>query len=144
LLRGLCYFLSLLEENHITEHSPDSTPASPRKQDITLSSFHIYNTGSRGQSTLPDNLDISSLKDEIGDGKCGYVYRWNYSGSDIAVKICDASNRDGYIMMQNELKAYEILKDLQGQYIPKLLFSGKLDNFIIIGMSFIQGLVVYR
>jgi hypothetical protein len=139
LLRGLCYLLSLLDENHITEHSPDSTPASPRKQDLTPSSFHIYNTRSRAQGTLPDDFEISSLTDEIGGGKCGYVYRWNYNGSDIAVKICDASNRDGYIMMQNELKAYEFLKDLQGQCIPKLLFSGNPDGFIIIGMSLIQG-----
>jgi hypothetical protein len=139
LIRGFCYFLSLLEENHITEHSPDSTPASPRKQDITLPTFHSYNTRTRGLNTLPDDFQISCLRDEIGGGKCGYVYRWNHNGSDVAVKICDASNHAGYIMMQNELKAYEILKDLQGQCIPKLLFSGKLDNFIIIGMSFIQG-----
>ena len=142
LVRCFCYLFSLLEANHTTEHSPDSTPASPRKQESVTPSFHKYHTRSRLLDTIPDGFDISFLTQQIGEGKCGFVYRWNYDGSDIAVKICDASNHDGYIMMQKELEVYDVLKPLQGKCIPTVLFSGKVDNFIVIGMTLIEGLHV--
>jgi RIO-like serine/threonine protein kinase len=103
-----------------------------------MPSFHQYYTRSQ-LNTIPEGFDISFLTQQIGGGKCGYVYRWNYNGSDIAVKICDANNHDGYYMMQTELKVYDILKPLQGTCIPKIFFSGKVDNFIVIGMSLVEG-----
>jgi hypothetical protein len=139
LLRCFCLFLSLLEANRTTEQSPDSTPVSPRKSESTPPCIHSYRTRSRLFDTLPDGFDISLLTVKIGGGKCGYVYRWKYNGSDVAVKICDSSNRDGYLMMQTELKAYHKLRDLQGQCVPEILFSGKIDNFIVIGMTLIEG-----
>jgi predicted Ser/Thr protein kinase len=137
LMRCFCYLLSLLEADHTTERS------SRRDESVPLS-FHQSETRSRLLNTIPEGFKISSLKQHIGEGACGFVYRWNYNGVDIAVKICDASNRVAYAMMQSELIVYERLKPMQGKCIPTILFSGKEENFIVIGMSLIEGRHVER
>ena len=42
-------------------------------------------------------------------------------------------------MITAYLDWYTVLKPLQGIYIPMILFSGKADNFIVIGMSLVEG-----
>ncbi|KAI3655482.1 hypothetical protein MP638_004123, partial [Amoeboaphelidium occidentale] len=122
--------------------SPESDPGSPRKEIVgSYEAKHDYNTRSKtNKSQIPEDFELDKLGDAIGRGASGSVYRWTYKGRDVVVKVCDMSNnRDGYDMIKNEVKAYELLRDIQGLCIPKIHFHGKIAQFFVICMDFIEG-----
>jgi predicted Ser/Thr protein kinase len=141
LLRCYVYFLSLIEQGHLIKRT-ESYPAFPRKE--TVSSYetkHDYNTRSNtNKSQISEDFELDKLGEAIGIGASGSVYRWTYKGRDVVVKVCDTSNnRDGYDMIKNEVKAYELLADIQGIFIPKIHFHRKISQFFVICMDFIEG-----
>ncbi|KAI3656401.1 hypothetical protein MP638_004012, partial [Amoeboaphelidium occidentale] len=142
LLRCYVYFLSLIEQGHLIEKSHQSTPGSPRKEIVgSYEAKHDYSTRTKtNKSQIPEDFELDKLGDAIGRGASGSVYRWTYKGRDVVVKVCDMSNnRDGYDMIKNEVKAYELLRDIQGLCIPKIHFHGKIAQFFVICMDFIEG-----
>jgi predicted Ser/Thr protein kinase len=89
---------------------------------------------------ISEDFELDKLGEAIGIGASGSVYRWTYKGRDVVVKVCDTSNnRDGYDMIKNEVKAYELLADIQGMCIPKIHFHGKISQFYVICIDFIEG-----
>jgi tRNA A-37 threonylcarbamoyl transferase component Bud32 len=42
-------------------------------------------------------------------------------------------------MIKNEVKAYELLADIQGIFIPKIHFHRKISQFYVICMDFMEG-----
>ena len=98
------------------------------------------NSGFTDDLDLPDNFSIAKLTEFIGSGFCGKVFKWNDSGVTAAVKVCDVyNNREGVRALQNEANVYQKLKDVQGKFIPRLLFHGEAWGFYFLATTFIEG-----
>ena len=142
LLRCFIYFLSLLEKGHEITKSPESTPSSPRNNETISSSNHVFNTraSKKIRSSVPIELNIYELKQTVGMGSSGKVFRWTYKGQPVVVKLCDINqNKSGYKMMLAEVDVYERLNSIQGKFIPRIYFSGEVSNFFVICMDFLEG-----
>lgn len=100
----------------------------------------MYKSPDSEDFDIPENFSIIQLTEIIGYGFCGKVFKWRYSEMIAAVKVCDAhKNRDGVLALQNEARVYKILTDIQGKYIPKLLFYGEAWGYYFLATNFIEG-----
>jgi predicted Ser/Thr protein kinase len=144
LVQAYCYFLSLLNENHLTDRTPRVSHALKRKRLQTVEISHHISTraAKRFRGGIPDDFSVEdiSVSRILGQGACGSVYEWDYNGKPTAVKLCDyTKNKEGYQMMQKEVDVYKTLASLQGRNIPEFLFSGHISNFFVICTSRING-----
>ena len=59
------------------------------------------------------------------------MYLDKYEDSIIALKVADISKQPPMLdELKNELIIYELLEELQGLTIPKVLFSGRLESIL--------------
>jgi len=76
------------------------------------------------------------LNQVIGRGRC-QVYLEAHDDISIALKVADICKQPVMLyQLRNELRVYEQLKELQGSFIPKLLFHGRLESILYcVGMT---------
>jgi len=73
----------------------------------------------------------------LGSGSTGTVYEAFLDNERVAVKIADVYHRSEVMSeMTNEVAVYKFLEDLQGVYIPQLLWSGYLLGRVLFGIVF--------
>ena len=96
------------------------------------------------KTTKQTKFKLSSIKQMIGYGASGVVKLYEkLNNENIAIKIIDmAKNPKGFAQAKNELNIYEILFQLQGDYIPKIEFIWECYPFLIFGMTLIDKLEV--
>jgi hypothetical protein len=68
---------------------------------------------------------ISFEKVALGYGRNGCVFRAQWEGETVAVKQFDLGRPGIYQRFWNELSAYDLMKDAQGEFIPKARFWSK-------------------
>ena len=135
LFRSIMYFISLVNEGHISGDSPISSPMAGQPPTLISRGKYVQDV----PIDLANNLSL--LKERIGGGTSGNVFKYTMSDSSlIAVKCCDKlNNKAGYKMMKNEIKIYQMLSALQGNIIPYLRFSGFSGEMFLIGTTYIEG-----
>ncbi|KAI8928205.1 hypothetical protein BC831DRAFT_434438 [Entophlyctis helioformis] len=145
LFRALFYFISLVEQGHISDMSPttnvslsDATPP-PASDGIAQGS-----DGDADQYALPADLDLGQHGALLGSGTSGEVFEYQTtSGQVLALKCCDVNNNtDGYEMILNEVDIYRRLSPLQGDCIPRLHFYGHCDGIFVLATTKISGTAV--
>ncbi|CAG8436190.1 13048_t:CDS:2 [Funneliformis mosseae] len=124
-------------------HMVNNDPSSPiNMPDFSISPQIV--TKYNKESILPKNSTISTKYLKI-NGKClgsarmGGVFISSYKGETIALKLCDISKHPELLgEMQKEVECYQRMKDIQGNYIPKLICNGYILNgmFFVIGTSY--------
>jgi serine/threonine protein kinase len=88
------------------------------------------------------NLSFLDFKfnDILGQGRSGKTLKCEFQGNTIALKCTDLWKSPPDILkeMQNEVKIYQILASIQGEFIPKLMCYGYYGDGMcyVIGTSF--------
>ncbi|CAI2171132.1 13869_t:CDS:2 [Funneliformis geosporum] len=75
----------------------------------------------------------------LGSARIGSVFISSYKDETIALKLCDISKHHELLdEMRKEVEFYQRMKDIQGNYIPKLICNGYILNgmFFVIGTSY--------
>jgi len=73
------------------------------------------------------------MNDILGAGVSGTVYAAKVNGEPAALKV--SNNQYAISDLQHELMAYQKLSDIQGDFIPKVLWSGYIDHHFGIALS---------
>jgi hypothetical protein len=132
LFQSIMYFISLVMDGHKSGTSPETSPTGP---------LIPFSVSGRDIQNVPADLDLSQLNEKVGDGFCGNVFKYIMDdGTEIALKCCDINNnKEGYRMMNNEVRIYRKLESLQGTVVPTLRFSGFAGETFLIGTDYIKG-----
>jgi predicted Ser/Thr protein kinase len=75
------------------------------------------------------------VKGSIGSGRMGDVYCCQWCNQGTVLKLVDIQNPTAKSALAKEIKVYHDLEDVQGLYIPKVLFysvispSGNMEGF---------------
>jgi predicted Ser/Thr protein kinase len=73
----------------------------------------------------------------IRNGSRSKVFLEEFNGSKIVIKVGDATVDEHFSNFKNEVDVYELLRDLQGVYIPKVKVIGTIgDDLHFLGISF--------
>ena len=136
LFRSIMYFISLVNDGHISGESPESSPTGSFPQ-----TTFTFKASGRSVPDLPADLDLSKFNKLIGQGFSGNVVELIMPDNTVvALKCCDSNNnRDGLRMMKNEVNIYKKLESLQGIIVPTLRFSGYNGEIFVIGTDYIEG-----
>jgi hypothetical protein len=120
--------------------SPDVDDSREPAQKKQKTVHTIGDTSKDTDDTIPNDFHLGLLRERIGFGFCGAVYRSNYKGLDLAVKLCDVfNNKKGVELMKKEVSLYKLLSSLQGSSIPQLYFYGQRWGLYIIATGYISG-----
>lgn len=154
-LQSLAYFATIADSIYVESPPPsrpitratsstrlpsrsNSRPGTPPNSGSTRDTAFNSNPATPSGTTEERQFDADdfNLNLSIGEGRCK-VYLDKYEDSIIALKVADISKQPAMLdELKNELTIYELLKELQGFTIPKVLFSGRLESILYcVGMS---------
>ncbi|CAG8690518.1 16284_t:CDS:2 [Acaulospora morrowiae] len=128
------YFLKRLETEPTTLYvsrviHPNSNH--PTLRDSSKRSSSIQ-TGSKKKVKTSSSKEITTIDKYIGGGTFGKVFSGYYGCQSVAWKTCDAyKEQEAMKMLKHEAHIYSILKELQGNTIPCLLYEGYIyDGYL--------------
>uniref|UniRef100_U9THP3 Protein kinase domain-containing protein n=3 Tax=Rhizophagus irregularis TaxID=588596 RepID=U9THP3_RHIID len=129
------------DDGSVSKHTRSLRPRTKSSSDNS--------SGSSSSSTLykgqknNQNLSFIDFKFNgiLGQGRSRKTLKCEFRGNTIALKCTDLWKSPPYILkeMQNEVKIYQILSTIQGEYIPKLMCYGYYGGGMcyVIGTSFV-------
>ncbi|KAG0281992.1 hypothetical protein BGZ97_009190 [Linnemannia gamsii] len=113
------------ESNRKNKSNKKNKPAKDRLSSI----FGLNRTQLADRMILPA-FDSMSL---ISRGEHAQTYKASWGGHDVVVKKCDIRNQGPVVEeLRHEARVYQVLRTLQGRYIPKLRFAGVADGMEMI------------
>ncbi|RHZ80529.1 hypothetical protein Glove_134g264 [Diversispora epigaea] len=91
-------------------------------------------TGSSKKVVASPSKGITTIDQYIGGGTFGNVFSGYYHGQAVAWKTCDAyKEKEAKKTLRVEANMYSILKDCQGNTIPRLLYEGYVyDGYLYV------------
>jgi predicted Ser/Thr protein kinase len=106
----------------------------PNNMIQTKNSFNDISNSNQNQNFCFKDFKFKKI---LGIGRSGKTLLCEFNEEMIALKCTDLWKSPPYILeeMQNEVEIYEILSDIQGEYIPKLVCYGYYED----GMCYVIG-----
>ncbi|GES81858.1 kinase-like domain-containing protein [Rhizophagus clarus] len=127
------------DEGSVSKHTRSLRPrkSSSDNSSGSSSSSSLYK-GQRNQNLSFMDFKFNGI---LAQGRSGKTLKCEFRGNTIALKCTDLWKSPSCILkeMQNEVKIYQILSTIQGEYIPKLLCYGYYGGGMcyVIGTSFV-------
>ncbi|KAG0344965.1 hypothetical protein BGZ54_005700, partial [Gamsiella multidivaricata] len=108
-----------------SKHKPGRDDGGPSKKRVNLEGSGSQNRGAFSLAIEDMDLHEFKFQDLLGEGRSGRVFRADWRGESVAIKICDLYQHPEYEEeMLTEVAAYKALEGLQGDSIPRFKIGG--------------------
>jgi hypothetical protein len=106
----------------------DEYPPPPRGPTTGGSTTSSSNRQTRNQTRVSRGQTGIVMSGYLGGGAGGHVYQAFIGGVPVALKVVRVKDKMKFFQLLNEVTIYNHLSDIQGIYIPELLWHGYLEN----------------
>lgn len=122
--------------------SADGSSEQATRQTSQLDSNFSFSNLPRKFSAVPDSLGRFELKEKIGQGGMGAVYRAidQANGQTVALKILNPGGNDVGQAIRRFHKEARLLQDAKNKHVTALIDVGQDQGFHFLAMEFIEGI----